>query len=131
MKNIAILLLLLTNTLVFSQKKRNAFAYVVVPEHFSFLDGPDQYQLNSLTKFLLEKKGFVVFGEYDAIPKKLAVLDCGGLFFKLKKKPNWFQTQLQFELLDCHRKKVFESDIGISREKKYQKAYQGSLRKAF
>lgn len=131
MKNIAILLLLLTNTLVFSQKKPNAFAYVVVPEHFSFLNGPDQYQLNSLTKFLLEKKGFVVFSEYDPIPKKLAVLDCGGLFFKLKKKSNLFQTRLQFELFDCHRKIVFESSVGVSREKQYRKAYQESLRKAF
>lgn len=129
-KNIT-LLFLLTCTLVFSQKKLNYFAYVVVPEHFSFLTDPDQYQLNSLTKFLLEKKGFVVFSEYDPIPKKLAVLDCGGLFFKLKKKSNLFQTRLQFELFDCHRKRVFESSMGVSREKQYQKAYQGSLRKAF
>lgn len=42
-----------------------------------------------------------------------------------------FQTRLQFELFDCHRKRVFESSMGVSREKQYQKAYQGSLRKAF
>ena len=62
--------------LLTAQNPLNAYAYVIVPEQFSFLDGPDQYQLNSLTKFLLEKKGFVVFSEYDPIPKKLAVLDC-------------------------------------------------------
>jgi hypothetical protein len=42
-----------------------------------------------------------------------------------------FQTQLQFDLFDCHRKRVFESSIGVSREKQYRKAYQESLRKAF
>lgn len=131
MKKNIILLFLLTCTIVFSQKKMNSFAYVIVPEHFSFLAKPNQYQLNSLTKFLFEKKGFVVFSEYDPIPKKLAVLDCGGVFFKLKKKSNLFQTQLQFELFDCHRKRVFESSIGVSREKQYRKAYQESLREAF
>lgn len=116
---------------MFSQKNLNSFAYVVVPGQFSFLNEPDQYQLNAMAKFLLEKHGFVVFGEYDAIPEELVVLNCSGLFFQLHKESNILKTKLKFDLLDCHRKKVFESSIGVSKEKEYRKAYQESLRNAF
>jgi hypothetical protein len=130
MKNIVIFLFL-TNTLVFSQQNLNSFAYVIVPGQFSFLNEPDQYQLNAMAKFLLEKEGFAVFGAYETLPQELAVLPCGGLFFELKNKSGMLRTKLQFNLLDCHRKKVFESAEGVSREKEFRKAYQASLREAF
>ena len=116
---------------MFSQKNLNSFAYVVVPGQFSFLNEPDQYQLNAMARFLLEKEGFAVFGAYETLPEELALLHCGGLFFELKNESGMLRTKLQFNLLDCHRKKVFESAEGVSREKEYRKAYQESLRNAF
>mgnify|MGYP000085230457 CR=1 FL=1 len=131
MKNLIFSLFVFVQTFVFSQRDLHSYRYIIVPEQFYFLDAPDQYQLNSMAKFLLEKKGFLVFGAHDAIPENLAMSNCEGLFFKLEKDSNLFQTKLQFTLLDCHRKKVFESDLGVSREKEYRKAYQESLRKTF
>ena len=43
-----------------AQSNLNDYKYVLVPEKFDFLKSNDQYQLNSLTKFLLQKKGFTV-----------------------------------------------------------------------
>ena len=36
----------------FSQQTVNDYSFIEVPELFEFLRGKDQYQLNSLTKFL-------------------------------------------------------------------------------
>ena len=54
-KIIILLVLTISINSVFAQKSVNNYKYIVVPHQFEFLRSPDQYQLNSLAKFLFEK----------------------------------------------------------------------------
>lgn len=123
-----VVLLLFSAQFSMAQKQINNYAYVVIPEQFSFQKSADQYQLNSLVKFLLEKEGVVCFMDNEKIPQKYILLDCGGLKLKYHKNSNMFKTKLWFELLDCSNNAVFTSEEGMSREKEYEKAYQEAIR---
>ena len=57
------LVLILLFSLVTSlqaQDKLNNYKYVVVANQFDFQSEPDQYRLNGLTKFLLEKQNLIL-----------------------------------------------------------------------
>ena len=56
----------------FSQTKLNDYKYVIVPNSFDFLKSKDQYQLNSLTKFLLNKNGFTAIMEDEIFLQDLS-----------------------------------------------------------
>lgn len=116
---------------VSAQKTLNNYAYVIVPEQFSFQDSKDQYQLNSLTRFLLEKEGMKVFLDSEKIPHEYAIMDCTGLKLKMNKKSSMFRSKVDFELRDCYNNLVFQSELGESRSKEYKEGYQESVRKAF
>ncbi|MGY8910777.1 MAG: hypothetical protein ACKVIG_13095, partial [Flavobacteriales bacterium] len=60
-KTIFLLMLLVSNSLLSQQTNLNKYQYIIVADQFDFLKEVDQYQTSSLTKFLLEKKGFEVF----------------------------------------------------------------------
>lgn len=121
--------LLITN--VFAQSNLNEYKYVIVPKQYDFLNEKDQYQLNSLTKFLLEKENFTVFFDDENIPKELANNRCLGLLSNVINVSNMFTTKLKIELKDCTNKVIFTSNEGVSREKEYKKGYHEALRKAF
>ena len=63
--------LILSQNAVFSQNDINNYKYVSVPDRFDFLKSTDQYQVNSLTKFLLEKNGFLVLDTSSNYPSDL------------------------------------------------------------
>lgn len=44
---------------------QNSEVYVIVPKKYDFQKKDNDYQLNELTKFLLEKQNFKVFYEDD------------------------------------------------------------------
>ncbi|MBT4869509.1 MAG: hypothetical protein HON45_05340, partial [Polaribacter sp.] len=52
------------------------FKYIIVPNKFDFLKKSNQYQTSSLTKFLLQKKGFRVFLSTDSLPVDLLQNRC-------------------------------------------------------
>lgn len=130
-KSTLILCFLLVFQLGKAQKTLNNYAYVIIPDQFSFQDSKDQYQLNSLTQFLLEKEGFKVFLDTERIPQEYALMDCAGLKLKMNKKPSMFRSKLDFSLSDCYNTIVFTSELGSSSEKNYKKGYQESIRNAF
>lgn len=104
--------------------------YVVVPNRFSFQKEDNQYQLGSLTKFLLEKEGFKVYFENE-VPQELLNNACDGLRADLKNTSGLMTSKLQLVLTDCKGKEVYTSEVGKSREKEYRKSYQEALRNAF
>jgi len=130
MKNIFLCFLFITAT-VCAQKTINNYAYVVVPDQFSFQDSRDQYQLNSLTRYLFEKEGMKVFWDTEKIPQEYVMLNCAGLKLKMNKKSSMFRSKLDFDLMDCYNNVVFTSELGSSSEKEFQKGYQESIRNAF
>ena len=122
MKKILFLVALLPLTLVAQT--------VIVPNRYTFQKEDNQYQLNALTKFLLEKQGFKAYMESEA-PAELLQNPCDALKADVKNQSNMMTSKVQFILTDCANKTVFTSEIGKSREKEFKKSYQEALRNAF
>ena len=121
MKKILFLVVLLPLTLVAQT--------VIVPNRYAFQREDNQYQLNMLTKFLLEKQGFKAYMESEA-PADLLQNPCATLKADVKNQSNMMTSKVQFLLTDCTNKAVFTSQIGKSREKEFKKSYQEALRNA-
>ena len=111
-----------------SQKTLSDYTYVIVPEEFSFLDEKDEYQLNSLSKFLFNKYGFNAYFN-DEVPEE--VKRCDGLWAHIIGSPGFVYTRITIVLKDCYGSEVYRSEEGKSKEKNYKKAYYDAMRKAF
>lgn len=110
-----------------AQSELSDYSFVVVPDKYDFQFEDDQYQLNSLTKFLFNKYGFHAF--YNAeLPD---VSRCSGLWADVEKDSGFIWTKLAIVLKDCDGNEVYRSSEGRSKLKEYGKAYQQSLRRAF
>jgi hypothetical protein len=131
MKKYFLLFLVLLSFSGFAQNTINNYKYVIVPEKFSFLKQKDQYKLNTLTKALLQDKGFTVYFDNADLPNEIANNKCSALIVDLLEKNSMFSTNLTMLLKDCHGKTVFESKQGKSREKEYTVSYNLALRDAF
>jgi hypothetical protein len=103
----------------------------VVPEKFNFLKQNDQYSLNTLTKVLLQDKGFTVYFDNAELPSEIANNKCLALSADVLEKSGMFTTGLTLLLKDCKGNIVFKSKEGKSREKDYKVAYNIALRDAF
>lgn len=115
----------------FSQNNLNAYKYVIVPVKYDFQKSKDQDQINSLTKFLFEKEGFIVIMSNDSYPTDLSANHCIAITANLVNESNMLTTRLYFEMIDCNNNIFLTTNIGKSKEKDFKKAYQASTRKAF
>lgn len=125
------LFLIFSFSILFAQKSINSYKYILVPKQFEFQKSSDQYQLNSLTKFLFEKAGFTVLFTDDSFPEDLAANRCLALMASVNNHSGMLSTKTNIELLDCYSNKIFSTKEGMSREKEYKKAYQEAIRSAF
>ncbi len=103
------------------------YSYVIVPEQFEFLNGKDQYQMNSMTKFYLEKSGFNAYMA-EAAPNADR---CDGLYADVENLKTILGTKLQVVLRDCNNNEIYRSQEGKSKYKDFDKTNQDALRKAF
>lgn len=109
----------------------NNYKYVIVPDRFDFLKSEDQYQTSSLTKFLLKKKGFVVYLSNEKLPEELMLNRCKALIANVIDDSSMFTVKSKIELKDCSDRLVYASEIGKSKEKDYKKSYQEAIRNAY
>ncbi|MCB4799228.1 hypothetical protein [Neotamlana laminarinivorans] len=116
---------------VFAQNNLSNYKYVIVSKKYDFLREADQYQLNSLTKFLFEKYGFETVFEAEGYPEDLTFNRCLALNSDVLKDSGVFKTKLTVQLKDCNGAVVFTSKQGESREKEYKISYHEALRDAF
>lgn len=116
---------------IYAQNSVNAYKYIIVPKKFDFQKAEDKYQLNSLTKFLLDKEGFATIFDNDKMPKELFDNPCFALKAKVKDQSKMFSTKVVIEFLDCRNTVIFTSSEGKSKEKDYKKGYQEAIRRAF
>lgn len=130
MKKYIILLVVLASSLGFSQTI-NDYKYAIVPSKFTFLKEKDQYRLNTLTKLLMEKYGFVTFFDTDILPVEVAENNCNKFFVDVQNNGNMFTTKISVVLKDCKNTVLFTSLEGKSQEKEYQISYNQALRQAF
>jgi len=126
-----IFVLFITVQSSFSQSDLDQYKYVIVPTTYEFCTERDQYQLNSLTKFLFEKQGFVALMSDEPWPQDLINNGCLALWADVLNESGIFETKFRLELKNCQKQVVFTSGVGQSREKKYKVAYNLSLRQAF
>ena len=133
MKNAILVFSLILGCLTFSnaQSSLNDYKYIIVPNKYDFLNEADKYQLNSLTKFLFNKKGFTSLLENENYPQDLVNNLCLSLKVDVEKLNSLLKTKLVIVLKNCKNNIVFTSEIGETREKEYRKAYNLALRDAF
>jgi hypothetical protein len=130
MKKVLFLILFLTTSLGFSQSL-NDYKYAIVPSKFEFLKEKDQFRLNTLTKLLMEKYGFITYYDSDVLPNEVVESNCNKVYVDVKSNGNLFVTKLKVVLKDCKNAVVYTSIEGRSREKELQVAYNQALREAF
>ena len=131
-KIVCTVLLIVVSLYGISQKDINNYKYILIPKKFDFSKSEDQYQLNSLTKFLFNKYGYEAYFIDDTLPKDLQNDRCLALTSELlKDKSGMFKTKLKFTLKDCFGSVILTSKMGESRLKDYNKAYTEALRNAF
>lgn len=130
-KSFLIGLLAIVSSISFAQKSINSYKYIIVPNQFEFQKSNDSYQLNSLTKFLFEREGFIALFENEQFPKDLALNRCLGLRVDLKNNSSLLSTKMKMDLKDCNNTVVFSSKEVKSKSKDYKKAYQEAIRMAF
>ncbi|WP_123912622.1 hypothetical protein [Hanstruepera neustonica] len=115
----------------FCQNDINNYKYVIVPKTFDFLKSEDQFQLNSLSKFMFEKYGFVALFDDEPLPDDLIKNGCLALNADVIKDSGMFKTKLFIELKNCRKQLVFQSQTGDSDHKKSEVAYKMAIREAF
>jgi hypothetical protein len=131
MKKCLLLLILVLPFSGFAQNTINNYKYVLVPEKFNFLKQNDQYRLNTLTRLLLEEKGFTVYFDNAELPTEIANNKCIALTTDVLEKNGMFTTNLTLVLKDCQGNIVFKTKEGKSREKEFKTSYNLALRDAF
>lgn len=108
-------------------ERLSGFDYVVIPERFDFQSERDQYQVNSLLKFLFNKYGFHAYFK-DELPD---VSRCDGLYTEIDRVNGFIWTEVSIKLLDCDGILFYQTKNGRSKLKEYAKAYSESIRMAF
>ncbi|MFC7358099.1 hypothetical protein ACFQO1_10395 [Jejudonia soesokkakensis] len=112
---------------VFAQRSDIAIKYISVPQQYEFLKSVDQYQLNSMTKFYLNKMGFSAYLDNE-LP---SANRCEILTADVLRVKHLLVTKLYLRLTDCNNNEVYISEIGKSYEKEWRLTYQDALRDIF
>ena len=114
-----------------AQEALNNYKYIIVPKYFEFQSKADSYQINSLTEFLLNKKGFVTVFDDAIYPDDLKYNRCLALRVNLIIKSNFTRTKIKIAFINCDNQKVYTSGEGSSKEKDLKKSYHEAIRGAF
>lgn len=113
-----------------SAQSVNDYKAFIVPVKYDFLKGENQYRLNTLTKFNLNKAGLKSFYTSETIPLEFNER-CGLLYVDVVKENSFLTTKLIITMTDCNNKIIFQSAVGKSKEKDYKVAYTEALNEAF
>lgn len=123
--------LLLSYSAMFAQKSINSYKYIIVPIQYEFQKSEDQYQINSLTKFLFNKAGFTAVLSNETYPEELLKNNCLALKAVVNNNSSLFTTKATIDLIDCYNNKVFSTNERKTKEKEYRKAYHAVIRETF
>lgn len=130
MKKLLFLVLLCSSVQFFAQSLNN-YQYVIVPVKFNDFDSENQYRLNTITKFNLEKMGFIAFYENTNIPVEILSQRCDILTVDVVKDNKLFWTKVFVVFKDCYGKVIHQSEVGKTKEKELKEAYPKALNEAF
>lgn len=116
---------------LFAQSTINSYKYILVPSQYEFQKEADQYQINSLTKFLFTKNGFTVLSSDESYPQDLALNPCIGLKGVVRNASSMLTIKVIIDLVDCHNNIVYSTTEGRSKTKDYKRGYNEAIRSAF
>jgi hypothetical protein len=108
----------------------NDYKAIIIPLRYEFLKSDNQYRLQTLTKFNLQKAGFKAFYSNQSTPVEFNDR-CSLLYIDVINKSVFLTTKIQITFKDCNDKIVFQSIVGNSKEKEFEKAYSEALNEAF
>jgi hypothetical protein len=108
----------------------NDYQAVIIPLKYDFLKIENQYRLATLSKLNLNKAGFEAYYDNELLPNE-NIERCSLLKLDVQKDSSFFTTKLYIVFKDCYGKIVFQSEVGMSKEKSYEVAYVEALNKAF
>ncbi|SEA27344.1 hypothetical protein [Bizionia paragorgiae] len=114
----------------YAQHNLNNYKYVIVPDRYEFLNTPNEFRLNELTKFLFEKYNFLTYMESDILPEDVKSNRCLALSAKVIDRSSMFKTSLIIVLENCKKDIEFSSHEGTSRDKLRDVAFNKALRAA-
>jgi hypothetical protein len=129
MKTRFLIILLCVASYGFSQSV-NDYKAVIIPLRYEFQKSDNQYRLQTLTKFDLEKAGFLSFYSNEYIPLEYKER-CSLLYVDVINESSLLVSKLRVVLKDCFGVVVFKSEIGRSKEKEYGTSYNDALNEAF
>lgn len=110
----------------------NQYKYVEVPQRFDFQKEKNAFNINVLTKLLLQKYEFVAYMDDEIKPAGASQNICDEvLHVQIDEESTLFVRKLTVKLLDCNNKVVFATKQGESSTKDLRVAYNQALRMAF
>lgn len=115
----------------YAQSPLDSYKYIIVPKKFDFLRKENQYRVNSQTKFLFDKNGFMTLLKGQDYPDDLLVNPCLGAEVNVIDQSNSFTSKVRISLTNCQDQVVYTSEQGKSKEKDYAKSYSLALDNAF
>lgn len=127
MKKYFVIAIFLMTGISFAQKL-NSYKYAIVPEKFTFLKQKNQYNLNELLKFGMQKYGFVTFYESDILPDDIN--NDNKVYVDVLENNSMFSTKVTIVLKDFKNNILFTSNEGKSLDKSLEIAYNVALRDA-
>ncbi|RAR47033.1 hypothetical protein [Flavobacterium lacus] len=130
MKKLLFIAVLLSSFQFFSQGL-NDYQYVIVPTKFNDFDSENQYRLNTITKFNLEKMGFVAFYENSNIPVEILSKRCDIVMVDVVKGKKFLLTSVFLTFKDCNGQVIHQSEIGKTKDKDFKTAFPKALEEAF
>lgn len=109
----------------------NAYEHVIVPMQFDFQNKSNEYQLNILSRILLQEEGFKVYMDEEERPLEFRGNTCEPLFLEVEDTSGFLNISLVVRLKDCYDTILFESEEGHTKIKDFKEGYQEALRQAF
>ncbi len=130
MKNLFLLLFVLTVFSGYPQVSLNEYKYIVVPKKFDAFKKENQYKTSTLIKHLFVQKGYNTVYE-DALPEDLNSNRCLGLLVSINNESSMFTTKSALVLKDCSSQVILTTLTGSSKIKEFEGAYRESIKEAF
>ena len=130
MKNLYVILFVLTVFCGYSQSNLNEYKYIIVPKKFDAFRKQNQFKTSTLVKYLFTQKGFNAVYE-DALPEDLNSDRCLGLIVSVKDESSMLNTKASLVLKDCSSQEVLATLTGKSKDKEFEGAYKEAITEAF
>ena len=121
----------ISSVALIAQENLNSYKYILIPKQYEFQKGSDQYQINSLTKFLFNRAGFTALFEDEPFPEDFASDRCLGLKAIVKDNSGMFKTKVSIDFFDCKNAIVYSTAETFSKLKDFKGSYHDAIRKNF